>query len=301
MGKSVLGRIVQFVLLVLVAAMPAAASAESWPYGEGLLWRVERIGQSPSFVFGTLHSSDELVTDLPPPVAAAFDGASILATEVVLDEQAMASLLQAMSLPLGRNLSEILSPEIYSDLKLAAAHYRMPMSLLSRLKPWAIMTLFSLPPAEYMRNRAGLVPLDEKLQFDARAAGKRLVALESAEEQIAALDGVSEQDQVALLAVTLVEAADIERNFGAMRDAYLSGNLVAIRDRWNRSVVDHGEAAGRFEDRLIEQRNHKMVARMADLLRQGNAFIAVGALHLPGESGILNLLAGQGYKIDRVY
>ena len=296
-----LGRIASFLLLILVAVLPAAASADAWPYGQGLLWRVERAGQAPSFVFGTLHSSDERVTDLPPPVLAAFHGASTLATEVVLDQSAMAALLQAMSLPKGRDLKQLLTPEIYSDLKLVAAHYQMQLALLSRLKPWAVMALFSLPPAEYKRNRAGLMPLDEKLQFDARAAGKKLVALESAAEQIAAFEGVPEADQVTLLAITLVQASDIEHSFGALRDSYLSGNLVAIRDRWNESVADHADAANRFEDRLIEERNHRMVERMAGLLRQGDAFIAVGALHLPGEQGILNLLAGQGYNVVRVY
>jgi hypothetical protein len=297
----VFSRVCQLFLLIAVLVPSIGARADSWPYGQGLLWRVERTDAPPSFVFGTLHSSDEAVTALPPPVSEAFHGADTLATEVVLDKAAMTALIQAMSLPRGRNLADMLTPELYSDLKLVAAHYQMPMMLLSRLKPWAVMTMFSLPPAEYKRNRAGLMPLDEKLQFDARAAGKQLVALESAAEQIAALDGVAEQDQIALLAVTLLQANDIERNFGIMRDAWLSGDLVAIRDRWNQSVVGNDGAADRFEDRLIAERNHRMVSRMGELLRQGNAFIAVGALHLPGEAGILNLLAGQGYSIVRVY
>jgi uncharacterized protein YbaP (TraB family) len=298
---SLFSRFFRFLLLVLVVALPSAGRADSWPYGKGLLWQVERPGQPPSFVFGTLHSSDELVTALPPPVTAAFQRAATVATEVVLDEKAMVALTQAMVLPPGHKLADILTPEIYSDLKLAAAHYQMSMPVLSRFKPWALMALFSLPPAEYKRNRAGLMPLDEMLQNDARATNKKLVALESAEEQIAAFESVSEEDQLALLAITLVEANDIERNFGAMRDAYLGGDLVAIRDHWNQSVADHGAAAGRFEDRLIVARNHKMVDRMGKLLQQGNAFIAVGALHLPGETGILNLLAGQGYQITRLY
>jgi uncharacterized protein YbaP (TraB family) len=301
MVMSLSSRIFRILLWVFVVALPSAARADSWPYGEGLLWQVERAGQQPSYVFGTLHSSDELVTALPPPVTEAFRKASALATEVVLDEQAMTALTQAMLLPPGRKLADILTPEMHSDLKLAAAHYQMQMQILSRFKPWALMALFSLPPAEYKRNRAGLMPLDEMLQHDARTANKELVALESAEEQIAAFESIPEEDQLALLAITLVEANDIERNFGVMRDAYLGGDLVAIRDQWNQSIADHGAAAGRFEDRLIVQRNHKMVARMDTLLQRGNAFIAVGALHLPGEAGILNLLAGQGYQVTRLY
>ena len=60
-------------------------------------------------------------------------------------------------------------------------------------------------------------------------------------------------------------------------------------------------AVSRFEQRLIIDRNRRMVERMDKLLRQGNAFVAVGALHLPGAHGILQLLSDEGYQVTRVY
>ena len=52
---------------------------------------------------------------------------------------------------------------------------------------------------------------------------------------------------------------------------------------------------------LIDQRNARMVTRMEPFLKRGQAFIAIGALHLPGEVGVLNLLAKQGYRVSVVY
>ncbi len=56
-----------------------------------------------------------------------------------------------------------------------------------------------------------------------------------------------------------------------------------------------------FQEDFIVARNKRMVARMADILGEGGSFVAVGALHLPGDEGVLNLLAEQGYKVTRVY
>ncbi len=289
-------------LLLLFAGPSRPLQAEAVPFAEGLLWRVERAEQPASYVFGTLHSSDERITDLPPAVADAFAGTSAVATEMIFDETVMLRLGQAMLLPDGRRLDAILPREQLSLMRGVAAHYRIPPAALMRFKPWAILAIFSFPPAEYQRTAAGLKPLDQKLQADATAAGKAVYGLETADEQIAALDGMPEPDQVALLGVTLEQATDIERNFALLRNAYLDRNLLAVRDTLNASLTDESLAAvRRFEERLIVERNRRMVERMDSLLVAGNAFIAVGALHLPGEAGILSLLAGSGYQITRVY
>jgi uncharacterized protein YbaP (TraB family) len=90
--------------------------------------------------------------------------------------------------------------------------------------------------------------------------------------------------------------------FAALREAYLARDLVAVYDLLNAAKVDDSTGAvARFEQRLVIDRNRRMVDRMGELLQQGNAFVAVGALHLPGEQGILQLLADRGYRVTRVY
>jgi uncharacterized protein YbaP (TraB family) len=111
-----------------------------------------------------------------------------------------------------------------------------------------------------------------------------------------------EADQMLLLNSTLEQAVEIERMFAALREAYLARDLVAVYDLLNAAKVDDSTGAvARFEQRLVIDRNRRMVDRMGELLQQGNAFVAVGALHLPGEQGILQLLADRGYRVTRVY
>jgi len=289
-------------LLLLGLLLPLQATGAEPPFSQGLLWRVEQPGGAPSFVFGTLHSSEKSIVELPAPVADAFAASTTLATEVILDPAAVVELGRAMLLPLGDRLDATLTPAQIDRLKSVTAQYHMPFDTITRLRPWAVMALFSFPPAEHARAAAGGKALDEKLQIDAKAAGKKLIGLETIDEQIEALGSASPADQLVLLDATLRQAPDIDRLFEKLRSAYLARNVLAVREVLDTPGDSADEAAGqRFEAKLISERNRRMVQRMQPLLEQGSAFIAIGALHLPGDDGVLNLLAGQGYKVTRVY
>jgi hypothetical protein len=87
-----------------------------------------------------------------------------------------------------------------------------------------------------------------------------------------------------------------------MTRRYVAGDIGAIYAQYYGEVEASGsELARTFAVRFIDDRNRNMVDRMQDLLRQGGTFVAVGALHLPGDRGILRLLQRQGYGIVRVY
>jgi hypothetical protein len=300
-ASKAVARLLIVVSIVLAAHSPADA-AEAIPYGEGLLWRIERQGAAASHLFGTIHASDDEVLALPAPVAQAFAAAETLATELIVDDSALAKLAGALKLPAGKRLESMLTEQDLERLRGVAAHYRLPVTPLLHLKPWALVAFFSVPPAEHIRKAAGHQPLDMKLQLEATAAGKRIHGLESVEEQVAAFDGLAESDQVALLQATLIRAADPERAYADLRGAYLRGDLAELlRMAEEQDAGEDLAAARRINDRLIADRNERMVERMSGLLAEGNAFIAVGALHLPGEAGILRLLASQGYRITRAY
>jgi len=290
-------------LVILVGAFGwRTAAAETLPFSQAVLWQVEREGQPPSHLFGTVHSSDERITALPPAVAAAFAGAERLAIEALIDKAAVLKLSRAMLLPGNERLDALLTEAQTARLKEAAAQFRLPMNMVTRFKPWGAMMLFSLPPEEHLRAAAGKKPLDEALRAQAETAGKPVIGLESVEEQIATLDGMSRDDQLRMLDTTLVQAGEIERVFATLRDAYLARDLAAVYAILSAAAQEDSTGAlGRFEQRLLVERNRRMVERMAGLLRRGNAFVAVGALHLPGEQGILQLLADQGYAVTPVY
>ena len=290
------------VLVFVLAPQGALASAEVI-YGQGLLWRVERPGETPSHLFGTMHSSDPDVTRLPEPVAAALDGARTFGMEMVLSADAIGRLRAANTLR-GRDLENLLGSARFERLADLGWRYGLGVSVLRQLKPWAVMFLLSQPPAEFARRtaRQEAPPLDLLLQQRAAAQGKSIFGLESASEQLALFDDLPLPDQIAFLDATMVENARIDAWWSTMKQAYLARDVGAIYQLMSESrMADDQGLMQLFKERMIDRRNERMAERMRPQLVEGRTFIAIGALHLPGERGVLNLLVQQGYAITRVY
>lgn len=281
---------------------PAAARAEAIRHGQGLLWRVEKPGVPASHVFGTIHTVDHRVLTLPKPVTEALAAARSLCVELILDEATDRSLAQAATLPADSRLEDIVGKKMFGRVVGAGRRYGIEAERLQRLKPWALVSLFGIPPADVARMSAGEPVLDDWLQLDAAQRGVPVYGLETTEEQIAVFDTMPEAEQITLLDGTLADSEHIDELFGALVDRYLARDVAAIYGMLVGQPTDAGRASMRsFEKRLILDRNRRMAARLTERLAGGNAFVAVGALHLPGDKGVLHLLEGQGFRVTRVY
>ena len=288
--------------LLLVVLSGQSAPAASLLHGEGLLWRIERPGLAPSYLFGTVHSTDERVRDLPRPVADAIAATDSLTLEVVITDDVMAELAKRMVISDGRLLDEILGLELFAQTATVGARYGIPEVGLKLLRPWAAWMLFSFPPEEIARQAAGEPALDVMLQADAMSQNKPVYGLETIDEQIDVIEGFSENEHIAMLKSTVAANGEIEDMFERLIRDYLARDLNAIHAFLSEQTA--GFDAGLAEaitERFIEVRSELMAGRMVPRLAEGNSFIAVGALHLPGERGVLHLLELQGYQIFRVY
>jgi hypothetical protein len=285
-------------LIVAAALATADASAAELPFGDSRAWRVERDGAAPSFVLGTMHVTDPEVTAIPDGIRAAFDGSRVLAVELTMDAETMTRLSEAMVADDAGWVARDLTDEQRKMLHDTAVMYGIPPLSIVLFRPWALTAMFSFPPAEVQRQSQGLQPLDMQLMNRAEAAGMKLVALETVEEQLDAFTGYSDREQIDMLMLTLASIAEIDGYYARMKAAYLADDMAALQ-----TLADEGFAlmepslARRHEKKLVIDRNHRMAKRLAPLLEQGGAFVAIGALHLPGEDGVLNLLAAQGYRV----
>ena len=128
-----------------------------------------------------------------------------------------------------------------------------------------------------------------------------MVALEKLEEQMALLEERSSQDQAAILREVLDQLEDDPDPLEGLITDYLAGSMTDTYRRVEQEARG-GDADGRrFKEVFLDARNRIMVERMIPLLERGKAFVAVGALHMPGEEGILALLEQRGYRVTRVY
>jgi len=277
------------------AAAPESARAPWQKYTHGLLWRIETAGAPPSYLFGTLHSDDPRVTDLPAPVKTAFDGARSFTMELIADAGALAAITKLMFFDDGRTLPALLGDALYAETQRVLKQEGLPHQGIERQKPWAVVMMLSAP-----RPRTGVF-LDLLLQAQAGAQAKPTYGLETVDEQLAAFNDLPMADQVTLLKETLRLQAHARAELEELTRAYVArdlGRIMAVAER-NRPADARVHDA--LMTQLITQRNHRMVERLRTRLAEGNGFIAVGAAHLPGADGMLYLLERNGYRVSRVY
>lgn len=274
------------------ALVRSGETAESAGYDSGLLWRVRAADGAINHIFGTIHLSDPRVTALHTPVRDALHASKRFAMEVLLDAEALQRMSQSMYYGDGQSLKEALDAEVFERTVELLLRYGVTAQAARNLKPWAAYTTLSLPPAQ-----SGM-PLDLALLEEARANGKAVAGLETIDEQIAVFDGLTTAEQAELLVMTVCHYGLLQGEVEEMIRHYLARDLTAMMQI---SIRYASPLQDRFLDILLHQRNHRMVARMQKTLAEGDAFIAIGALHLPGSQGILNLLRNQGYELERIY
>ena len=286
-----------FLLAIILAVTPAAAREQ--PYAQGRLWMVEAPGVAPSYVVGTMHSADPAIATPWPALARVMGAVDSVTVEMVLDDAATMALGQAMILTDGRTLGDIAGPERMARIEAIGANYGMPPGALQQFRPWAVNMIFSIPPSEIQRQATGAPMLDNVLRENAEARGIAVYGIETVDEQIALFADYDDADQLALLDISLEMQPRLEAEFSALRRAWLDGDIGGLHDlAMNTETPGPADLMEDFTKRLILDRNHRMATRITPRLNQGNALIAVGALHLPGDEGVLALLARRGYTIS---
>jgi uncharacterized protein YbaP (TraB family) len=278
------------------------------------LWRIE--GAVPSYLYGTVHVPDPRVLELPEVVRRAFDTTDVFNAEIPLDAGTQAGLMTKVTLPPGQDLRKIVGEDVFARLVRAitkpwaglippGAADLVGMTL-SPLKPWAAMSQLEL--LEYMPDiLAGRQPLDATLYSMATSSRKEVGGLETVDEQVAVFEGFTINEQVRMLVSTL---DDIEKprpaGMSAARelvDLYLAGDLNALARELADEYPDDPALKNKMTSRVIDDRNTKMTARIAERIAKKPArsyFFAVGALHYAGDTGIISQLTKKGFKITRL-
>jgi len=284
-------------LLVVLACLAGAFEAAATDsFDSGLLWRVERAGVTSSYLFGTMHSDDPGVVKLPEPVQRAFDQAQSLTLEVVLDPRSLLSMTSALLMTDGNTLDSVIGRKLYERTVEVMSTRGMPEMLVANMKPWAVAVILMTPP-----GNNGVV-LDHVLYQSAVATGKEVHGLETVAEQMGLFDDLSRKDQITLLEDTLDNLDIMGQLLDEIQAAYLDRDLKRLLELNEVSMRDSDpQLAATFNRKVIVERNHRMAERMQSRLSEGQQFIAVGALHLAGEEGLLKLLSERGYRLSRIY
>jgi uncharacterized protein YbaP (TraB family) len=263
-------------------------------FNSGLLWRVERDGTPDSYVFGTMHVADPRVAEPSTTVLTALSRSRTLAMEVVVDSGVDPNVFDQERLADDQSLEALIGGEAYAQTRHVLGERGLSEQAIARMKPWAAMMAVAAAGP-----RDAPLALDSRLLAAARQARLHVRALEMVEEQIASFDAIPIESQVALLKHALAHRPELEAENEIMIRAWLKGDLLTMvhfpsrMDSVNPGVVRHYDELVRH---LVYNRTALMHHRLMPMLKSGRVFVAVGALHLQGEKGLLALIEAGGYR-----
>ncbi|WBU54326.1 TraB/GumN family protein [Paracoccus sp. SCSIO 75233] len=309
----------------LIDALPAADRAEiaartdAVPYHEGLIWQAAK-GDALVTMVGTYHFDHpkhaKTIATLSPLIAEA--GALL----VEMGPQEQAQMQSAMntdpSLMLdldGPTLPERLTEEQWQDLSAAMEERGIPAVMIAKMRPWYAATMLGLAPCMIrgMAASGEMTGLDWQLMDVATGEGTKIRALEPWDTVLKLFDGLSAEEQIDMILYSL-PAADYADDYAVtLADAYADEDVWKIwefgrLDAYLNSGLSRAEV-DRLTDEaqaiLMDNRNESWIGPLTDAAEaaatEGKAVVAAfGALHLPGENGVLSLLEQQGWTISRL-
>jgi uncharacterized protein YbaP (TraB family) len=291
-----LGLLIPAAFLLPIAAqqpLPVAAATRH------CLWRVEGHGKA-VYLLGSVHFLKAEDYPLPAPIEAAFTNARIVAFETDIGAmqgpETQLQLLSKATLPQGQTLRDQLSPSLYTRFTNQLEQTGLPAAMVASLKP--AVAAMALEAVEL--QKLGYDPeygLDKHFYNRARKAGKQVVPLETVEFQIGLLTGLSKEEGELVVKTTLEEIDKTKTEVRELLKAWQTGDADALEKMLNEASR---EAPAIFK-RLVTDRNERWLPQIEAWLRDdSDVIVIVGAGHLVGKEGVVELLRKKGFKVTQL-
>lgn len=269
-----------------------------------LLWEVTGNGtKSPSYLFGTHHLISVDFLEKVPNLYKSFEQSNVVVGEVLLNSvDVMGELQEAMIMPNNRRVSELLSEDDYKVVDEAfQSLLKINLAQLDVVRPIFLSTMYQTALFSQKTGFTGDQQSDSYFQHLAIDKGKKVLGLETTSEQVKILLGTGSLQEQADDLVELVQRQDSVLNaLIEITEFYREGSLDKLYK------LSKDESSGMTEkeaDDLINNRNLTWANKLDEMFISipSSYFVAVGALHLPGERGLIQLLRGKGYKVKPMY
>ena len=248
------------------------------------------------YLAGSVHLLKKDDMSLPPAFERAYAAAKTLVMEVDIDEMdspaAQELILQKGMFADGTTLRDSIGQASYDRVAAEAARLGLPIEGLQQFEPWAVA--LTLTQLEYAA--LGFDPdegVERQLGRRAHADGKHIQGLETLEQQIGILASLSKDDQAAFLEQTVTEMHDADRETQEIVAAWRSGNAAKLAALMSE---DFKNLPSLYYS-LVTARNRRWIPQIEHLLKADhNYFVIVGALHLVGDGGLLQLARADGLE-----
>jgi uncharacterized protein YbaP (TraB family) len=286
-----------------------AAHADDLLNSNGLLWRIEKPGLAPSYLYGTMHSTEDGPMRLAREAAPYAEKAAAVATELGALDPAQkieigASLLREALSPDADTFSGLIEGEDAGRVETMLRDKGTPAEMAHHLKLWMLAVTASLPKCEIEGEADGRPEVDESFVKIAEARHIPVVALESVEEQLRVIASIAPALAATELKAIARGGAFADGGYKTLLSLYEQKRpaaALAVLDAAPGADETERKASDELTHRLLADRNDVMAERAAPLLAKGGAFIAVGALHLTGKRGLIEIFRDKGYRVSKVW
>ncbi len=277
---------------------------ESGRFKEGVFWKIEKDEELIGYLFGTIHMNDKRVNNVRKSIMGKFDAMDSFAMESFPSDHYWnpyhgGQMIKGdMTLPRGQTLESIIGKELYDRVETVLLDLGLDKETIMHLKPWAAMRSFAVKAD----NPEDLI-LDYELLDRAASQNKELYQVESIEEFLVTFYAMPQDVQVKLLEFTVDSYERMRDTIELMLEAYLKEDLskmyeISTNFIPNKPENEHYRAT--YLKHVVKDRNIVMEHYMRKPMREKNTFIAVGALHLYGDEGVLALMEKDGYQVTRI-
>jgi uncharacterized protein YbaP (TraB family) len=287
------------VLLLWLPGLAVPAQNGSTP----LIWEA-RSATNIIFLFGTIHIGARKMYPLSPAVEKAFADSRALALEADPTEPAAAvESMAAIAYRPPDNIANHISPELMSKVEKVLPKVGLPIEYAKFMRP----ALLAMTIAVMEIGRQGYdanLGLDLHFARLAKQQGKRIVELESLSDQVMLLQSFSPALQAGMLEASVqgVETGALASELNDLVAAWRSGNTEALMVQLQKDTEDlQPELAEEYNDALYRTRNRDMAQKLSTILSGSEpTFVAVGAGHLLGSTGLIELLQAKGYQLRKL-
>jgi uncharacterized protein YbaP (TraB family) len=264
------------------------------------LWKAEGAGNR-IYLLGSVHLLRREDHPLPAVIDAAYDDAETLFMELDMDDLdplAMQATINRLGmLDEDQSLRDVMGEDLYEEAMRAAESLDIPLDMLARTEPWfAAITVEQLA-----LTRIGFNPLwgiEMHMMSRASQDGKEIHGLESVEQQLGFLDGLSLDAQRELLLQTLAEGANIRDIMDQLVAAWRTGDIAYMEKNLLADIAEYPE----LYEAIVADRNRDWVNTIDKLFGDEEDYLViVGALHLIGDDGMPRLLESRGYKVSQMH
>ena len=277
------------------------------PFAEGTMFRATK-GDSTVTVVGTLHLPDPRLGPMLDALTPAIQSADLLILELTSEDEAQMQRMAAEKpeqffLTEGPTLIDLLSEEDWALAQEQLAARGIPAFLAAKYQPWFLSLTLGLPPCVVQAVASGEKGLDRQIEAIAMAAGVDRAALDPPDILFQVFGSVPLDEQLESLQYSLHSDLNGDEMISTLLSAYFDGRMAESWE-FNRLLAEDLEGGrfmeqmAEFEEALLINRNQLWEPLIKNMSDGKDVVVAVGALHLPGETGVLRSLERAGYVVE---